>query len=222
MKSNLIKTSILSLFVVFAFSCKNEKTVETTDAQDVLEETVTSTSYTVNTETSKIEWEGSKPTGTHTGFIKLTSGKLNLDQNNAVESGEFVLDLTSITVTDLEDDYKTSLESHLKGTAEEGAADFFDITNFPNGNFAVTGVRVADGKSFLQGNLTLKETTKNIEFPVNVSLEGDKVILQSEKFVIDRTQWNINYGSKSIFKDLGDKFINDDVSLVVYLEANKS
>src|SRR5690606_11208237 len=105
--------------------------------------------------------------------------------------GEFVLDLTSITVTDLEGDYKTSLEGHLKGIAEEGVTDFFDITNFPNGSFAVTGVRVADGKSFLQGNLTLKETTKNIEFPVNLSLDGDKLILQSEKFTIDRTQWNI-------------------------------
>jgi len=216
-----MKISILSLFVVFAFSCKNNQTVETTDAQDVLEQTEASISYVVNTGASQIEWEGSKPTGTHTGFIKLAEGKLSLDQSNTIESGEFVLDLTSITVTDLEGDYKASLEGHLKGTAEKGVTDFFDITNFPNGSFAVTGVRVADGKSFLQGNLTLKETTKNIEFPVNLSLDGDKLILQSEKFTIDRTQWNINYGSKNIFKDLGDKFINDDVSLVIYLEANK-
>src|SRR5690606_10077356 len=153
MKSNLMKISILSLFVVFAFSCKNNQTLETTDAQDVLEQTEASISYVVNTGASQIEWEGSKPTGTHTGFIKLAEGKLSLDQSNTIESGEFVLDLTSITVTDLEGDYKASLEGHLKGTAEKGVTDFFDITNFPNGSFAVTGVRVADGKTFLQGNL---------------------------------------------------------------------
>ncbi|HLU51752.1 MAG TPA: YceI family protein, partial [Flavobacteriaceae bacterium] len=76
-------------------------------------------------------------------------------------------------------------------------------------------------KTYLQGNLTLKETTKNIEFPVNVSLEGDKLILQSEKFNIDRTQWGINYQSKSIFTNLGDKFINDEIGLQVSVEANK-
>lgn len=222
MKNNLTKAGLLFMSMVLLVSCKNENTVKGTEAQEVVVKAEESVSYVVNTETSKVDWEGSRPASSHTGFIKLSDGKINLDSENAVESGDFVLDLTSITVTDLEGEYKEKLESHLKGTATEGAEDFFNITRYPDGNFSVTGVRVADGKTYLQGNLTLKEITKNIEFPINISLDGDKLILQSEKFHIDRTQWGINYESKSIFTNLGDKFINDDVALQVYIEAVKS
>lgn len=221
MKINLLKLGLLSMTFVFLTSCKNENTVKGTDAQEVVEHSEEAVTYAINAETTRIEWEASKPTGTHTGYLKLTEGRMNLGADNMIESGDFILDLTSITVTDLEGQYKENLEAHLKGTAEEGAEDFFNTTKYPRGNFSVTGVRVADGKTYLQGNLTLKETTKNIEFPVNVSLEGDKLILQSEKFNIDRTQWGINYQSKSIFTNLGDKFINDEIGLQVSVEANK-
>ena len=46
--------------------------------------------------------------------------------------------------------------------------------------------------------------------------------IQSEAFIIDRTQWGVNYGSKSIFDDLGDKFINDDMELKILILAKKS
>jgi hypothetical protein len=38
---------------------------------------------------------------------------------------------------------------------------------------------------------------------------------------IDRTQWNVVYGSKNIFKNLGDKFINDMVDLKIKVSAAK-
>src|SRR5690554_4775727 len=221
MKNTLTKLGLLFMSVILLASCKNENAVKGTEAQEVVTQSDKSVIYVVNTETSKVDWEGSRPASSHTGFIELKEGRISLDSENAVESGDFVLDLTSITVTDLEGEYKEKLEAHLKGTATEGADDFFNITRYPNGNFSVTGVRVADGKTYLQGNLTLKEVTKNIEFPINISLDGDKLILQSEKFHIDRTQWGINYESKTIFTNLGDKFINDDVALQIYLEATK-
>jgi len=83
-------------------------------------------------------------------------------------------------------------------------------------------VKIENGKTWLQGNLTLKEVTKNIEFPVNVSFEEDKMLLQSESFTLNRTLWGINFGSKSVFDNLGDKFISDDMEITVSIEANKA
>ena len=47
------------------------------------------------------------------------------------------------------------------------------------------------------------------------------VKITSETFAIDRTKWDVNYGSKSVFDNLGDKFINDDIELTVTVVANK-
>ncbi len=74
----------------------------------------------------------------------------------------------------------------------------------------------------LQGNLTMKEETKNVEFPVSISLNGDTLELTSDSFVIDRTKWGVNYGSKSVFDSLEDKFINDEIELTINLKAYKA
>ena len=70
--------------------------------------------------------------------------------------------------------------------------------------------------------LTLKDVKNNETFPVSTSVEGDMFTLTSELFTIDRSKWNVNYGSKSFFDDLGDKFINDDIELKVTVKAKKS
>ena len=74
----------------------------------------------------------------------------------------------------------------------------------------------------VKGNLTIKDKTNAIEFPATVTMEGDKMMLKSETFEIDRTKWDVNYGSKSIFPNLGDKFINDAMKITVSLVANKA
>ena len=73
----------------------------------------------------------------------------------------------------------------------------------------------------MAGNLTLKETKKNIEFPVTYEVSGNTMTLKSEPFTIDRTDWDVNYGSKSVFDNLGDKFINDDIELEISIVANQ-
>ena len=74
----------------------------------------------------------------------------------------------------------------------------------------------------MQGNLTIRDQKKNIEFPVTYSVDGANMTLTSEPFTIDRTNWGVNYGSKSIFDNLGDKFISDDIQLTVKLQATKA
>ena len=46
--------------------------------------------------------------------------------------------------------------------------------------------------------------------------------LESEPFTIDRTKWDVNYGSKSVFDNLGDKWVSDDMEITVKLVANKA
>lgn len=135
----------------------------------------------------------------------------------------FVIDMNSIVVTDLvAGDGKEDLEAHLKGTGDKAGEDhFFNATKFPESKFEITGITSIEGKTTVNGNLTIKNITKPVSFPAKVTYEGDTMMLVSEAFMINRTQWNVNYASKSIFDDLKDKFVNDEIELVVKLNATK-
>ncbi len=222
MKSNVLKLTLLASIVTFAFACKNENKVEAGETEEILKTTAEVTTFNVDSENSKLDWAASKITATHTGFLKLSKGYLSIDEENSIAEGEFVIDMSTITVTDLEGTGKENLEAHLKGTVEGKEVDFFNINKYPTASFQVTGVETADGKTWLSGNLTIKEITKNIKFPINLSLEDNKVNLQSEEFTINRTDWEVNYGSKTIFQEIGDKVIYDDIKIVIQLEAIKS
>lgn len=222
-----MKKTVLNIFTIAAIGlatvgCKNEnKEAQTTDAQEVAGATMEAVAFQVDTTASVINWKGEKPTGTHTGTIKLSEGTFKAN-DSLIESGTFTIDMNSIEDTDLEGDDKLNLEKHLKGTVEGKEGDFFNVNKYPTGTFEVTGVSEMDGKKMLQGNLTLKDVTKNISFPVSIKMNGDTIEITSEKFDIDRTKWNVNYGSKSVFDGLGDNFIYDEIELMLDIKAKKS
>ncbi len=225
MKKNVFYLILATIVTATVVSCKNDKQNQTDalDPQEALTASETALVYLVDTNASTIEWGGRKPTKTHTGTIQITSGSFTTSLDNTIESGDFIINMKSITVTDLAPgDGKENLEGHLMGTVEGKEGDFFNTNKYPEGIFEVTGVKMEGGKTWLEGNLTLKDVTKNIKFPVNVSFEGDKMLLQSEPFTLDRTLWGINFGSKSVFDNLGDKFINDDMEITVLVEAIKA
>ncbi|UPQ78493.1 YceI family protein [Flavobacterium azooxidireducens] len=219
-----MKKTILSLVVLATLSltsCKNDK-VESTEAVDAAVATEEASTYTVDASKSTIEWVGSKPAGKHNGTIALSKGELALN-NGKVESGNFTIDMNSITVLDLTAaDGKEDLEGHLKGLGKEEDADhFFNTKKFPEGTFEITSVATVDAVTTVSGNLTLKGITKPVSFPATIAVDGDNVTLNSETFKIDRTQWNVNYASKSVFDDLKDKFVNDEIELKVSITATK-
>jgi len=222
-----MKKVIFNLFIVAGITlatvgCKNEnKEANTEDAQEVAVAGTEAFEFMVDTTASVIEWKGEKPTGTHTGTIKLSKGTFKAN-DSIVQSGTFVVDMKTLEVTDLDGDDKLKLESHLMGTVEGKEGDFFNVEKYPNTTFKVTGISQKDGKTMLQGNLTMKQETKNVEFPVSIILNGDTLELTSDSFVIDRTKWGVNFGSKSVFDSLGDKFINDEIELKINLKANKA
>lgn len=214
---------ILACFVASGLlACKGERENPTDPGvpETPKEATADASTYIADTENSLIHWKGRKPTGAHTGTVQLASGTLQVRERE-IAGGEFVIDMTSLTVTDLTGDSKERLENHLKGTAEGKEEDFFNVTSYPTASFVVTGVKTVDAQTWLQGNLTIKEITRNIEFPVNITFEDTTLRLYSEPFQIDRTQWDINFRSKSVFDDLGDSFIYDDIELEVKLIAEK-
>jgi len=221
------KTLPIALLLVFTFAitgCKNKaEEANTSQAEAAAVSESSSEKFTVNVAESAIEWKGFKPTGTHYGTISLDNGVFKTDDGK-LQSGTFLIDMNSISVSDLEaGDGKENLEAHLKGTVEGKENHFFDVTKFPSAAFEITSTEsLAAGKTRLSGNLTIKGQKHNISFPVTITNNDDQMTIESEPFTIDRTKWNVNYGSKSIFDDLGDKFINDDIELKISIKAKKA
>lgn len=217
-----MKTSFLKIFALVAIvafsSCKEKaEEAETSAAEEAAVAEATAVTYKAVTDKSTIEWKGFKPTGSHNGTIAIAKGAVSVNDGN-IESGKFVIDMASIAVTDIpvEDEGNASLKGHLT------SADFFDVATYPQATFEVTGLETVNGQAMLSGNLTLKDATNNISFPVSTSMEGNTMTLKSETFTIDRSKWNVKYGSKSFFDNLGDKFINDDIELTINLIAEKA
>lgn len=221
------KTLPIALLLVFTFvisGCKNKaEEANTSQAEAAAVSESSSEKFTVNVAESSIEWKGFKPTGTHYGTISLDNGVFKTDDGK-LQSGTFLIDMNSISVSDLEaGDGKENLEAHLKGTVEGKENHFFDVTKFPSAAFEITSTEsLAAGKTRLSGNLTIKGQKHNISFPVTITNTDDQMTIESDSFTIDRTKWNVNYGSKSIFDDLGDKFINDDIELKISIKAKKA
>ena len=158
---------------------------------------------------STINWKGYKPTGKHWGTVALKSGTLEL--NGEKVKGSFVADMASLK--DAEGNGR--LEGHLK------SADFFEVEVYPTATFEITGNNSNDGQLYLNGKMTIKGITKEIQVPVTISNDENTVTLKTETFQVNRAEFNIKYKSKTFFNDLKEKFINDDFDLQVTLVANK-
>jgi len=171
---------------------------------------------TADLDKSLVEWIGSKPTGTHNGELRLTEGSVELTEGKLV-GGSFVMDMGSIKVLDITDpDMNEQLRGHL------ASGDFFHIDSFPTATFVITGIeeKVAEGVTHrLTGNLTMKGITRSIAFDAHVKLEDGMFVASTPQFIINRAEWNVQYGSKSFFKNLKDNFINDDIGLKINLTA---
>jgi polyisoprenoid-binding protein YceI len=222
---NLGKFFAMAAFGFFAVSCNNTgEAIEANDAQEVSTPEETSATYVVSTEGDEINWVGFKTiTGDqHNGTIQVSEGKLDT-HNGEIVGGSFVVDMNSIFNEDLpaEGDYnKEKLVGHLK------SADFFDVENHPTATFTITGITaVENGENGvthnISGNLKMRGTEKNITFPAAVSMTDDMIMISAPEFTIDRTNWNVMYGSKNIESVAKDQAIDNNIKLVIDLKAAK-
>ncbi|APG65298.1 polyisoprenoid-binding protein [Tenacibaculum todarodis] len=200
-----MKKVILSLVVIASVltACKGEKKEEVAVKEEVKVVEVQELKNNLDLDASVLTWKGTKPTGAHDGIVSLKEGNLTVE-NGVLTSGEFVIDMNSITNLDMKgSDGAGKLEGHLKN------ADFFDVEKYPTSKFTITSVAKGENVLNVTGNLTVKDVTKSITIPATVSETDGVVTFKSEKFNINRADFNVKYGSKSFFDNLKDKFIND-------------
>jgi polyisoprenoid-binding protein YceI len=161
----------------------------------------------VDTDNSSLEWLGKKVTGEHSGTIQLKEGHLMM-KGEKLTGGEILIDMNSIVNTDIEDaEYKAKLEGHLKSD------DFFGVEKFPTAKLVIKkSSAFKNNKATVKGELTIKETTLPVEFEVEKMDGKMKAVV-----IVDRSKYDIRYGSGSFFDGLGDKMIYDDFTLMVEL-----
>ncbi|WP_108821716.1 YceI family protein [Dysgonomonas sp. Marseille-P4361] len=172
----------------------------------------------VDTQASSIYWKGSKVGGEHDGTISLKSGSLAVNGEEVV-SGSFVVDMNSIVNNDLtQKEMNEMLVNHLK------SEDFFDVAKYPESSFAVTKIVPAEVATdsvthMVSGNFKMKDAEKNITFGAKITKEGNVYKAVTVPFTIDRTQWGVQYGSKSIFSDLKENIVSDFIELQITIVA---
>ncbi|WP_298537137.1 YceI family protein [uncultured Algibacter sp.] len=161
----------------------------------------------VKTDKSKVVWKGYKVTGSHEGTIAIKSGNLIFD-NDKLTGGEFVIDMTTINATDLDGEYKGKLDGHLKSD------DFFGVEKHPTATLVFTKVKASGKNAYhVTGDMIIKGKTNPVAF--TISVYGSKA---TASLKIDRTKYDVRYGSTSFFDDLKDKAIYDEFDLVADLE----
>ncbi|MCF6402283.1 YceI family protein [Chitinophaga filiformis] len=217
---------ILSIvLIIFVAACEQAPKADKatiTEAHPVKESE--GSPYQVDTVDSEIQWIGTKPTGKHVGLFKIQEGKL-LVKDTAITGGNIIIKMNSLENIDLsktDTTLKRKLENELKGPL------FFDVTKFPVATFEITSVSdfapsvgnevlMKNANYTIQGNLTIKNITKNISFPAIIKFEKG-VITAMANFNIDRTLWGMTYRAD---KSMQDKLINSAVNIEFRLKAKR-
>jgi len=130
--------------------------------------------------------------------------------------GNFTIGMSTLSNTDLEGEQKGKLEGHLKSD------DFFGVATYPTATLTTTKVEPkADNTYQVTGVMTIKNKTNQVQFPATVTTEGNQVKANAS-ITVDRSGYDVRYGSDSFFDNLGDKVIYDDFYLEVLLVAANS
>ena len=162
--------------------------------------------YVITPQTSKIEFVGSKVTGSHNGSFGDFSGQIDYAGTPEQSRVNITMKTESLT-TDTPD-----LTKHLK------TADFFDVAKFPEASFVSTSIKPGGDKGAshtVTGNLTLHGVTKAVTFPATINVTTDVASVDST-FSINRKDFGINYAGQA------DNLIRDDVVMKLTIRANKS
>ena len=115
------------------------------------------------------------------------------------------MDMSSLACTDLSGEYKNKLEGHLK------SEDFFNTAKYPTSNLTFKKVNPIGKNAYnIEAEITIKGKKQMVSF--NASVYGNKA---SAVLKVDRTKFDIKYGSGSFFDGLGDNLIYDEFDLIL-------
>ncbi len=173
-----------------------------------------STTYVVDPAGSSIEWYGSKPIGvSESGTVQIAEGQLSFD-GSSFASGTVVIDMTTIAPTSQTGNMLDMLTGHLKSD------EFFGVETYPTATLVITSAEPTEVENqyAVVADLTIKETTDEIAFVTDVTVDGETLDATAD-IVVDRSIYDVRYGSGAFFSDLGDDLISDEMEMTVRLVA---
>ncbi len=181
--------------------------------------TVSPGTYQVNTTESSFNWAAKKPLiegYVNSGSVGVSKGSITVGADSA--SGDFTIDMNTLKVgLTTKAGMEGALEKHLK------SADFFEVSKYPTASVTIKGVtsRADSATTFtydVRAALTMKGVTNDVSFPAQI-YQKDGALHAHASFEIDRTKWNIRFGSGSFFQDLGNNLIADQVAISLKIVA---
>lgn len=174
--------------------------------------------YNVDVASSSVNWNARKAVGAeHVGGVEIKEGSIYVDEQEMV-GGKVVIDMNTISDDDLEGAMNQQLITHLKSD------DFFAVETYPEAVLEIKQANLVseEGETRVYNvvaDLTIKGITNEIEFEASVS--GDESAFVAEaSFSIDRSKWDVRWGSGSFFDDLGDNLVEDEIDFDVVLTAS--
>lgn len=212
---------IAAIYAAVILASCGGNAVKTEDAQAAAQSSDSARVFALDSASSKVEWLAKKVTGQHNGTLAIKSGELKTEAGK-ITSGRFTLNMAAIKVVDI-----TDAETNAKLAGHLNSEDFFSTSKFPEGTFELVSTEpianaAAGSPNYtIKGNLTLKGISKAISFPSTITINGETLNAQAD-FDIDRTEWDIRYGSGKFFKDIGDKAINDNFNIKLNIVAKAS
>ena len=208
MRLGIAMTILMGLMVVTACNdpAADQPRATTGAATQVSPQTVAGQKYQITPQNSKIEFIGSKVTGSHNGGFQKFSGQIDYAGAPEKSRVSITIDTDSITTDD------ANLTKHLK------TADFFDVAKHPQATFVSTEIKPggANGATHtITGNLTMHGVTKSVTFPATINVTPDVATVDSN-FSVNRKDFGISYAGAP------DNLIRDDVVLKLTVRAAKA
>ncbi|MBC6988484.1 MULTISPECIES: YceI family protein [Hymenobacter] len=170
------------------------------------------TVYKLQPQLSTLGWDAKAVTHGHNGTLQFSDGQLVVKGNQLI-GGTATVDMKTLKATDI-----TDAENNGKFMGHMNSDDFFSIAKYPTATFKITSVTPIKGaaananNATITGDLTIKGKTNPVTFPAKVGVKNG-VAAASGTATIDRTKYDIKYGSKSFFEGIGDKAIYDEFTL---------
>jgi polyisoprenoid-binding protein YceI len=149
----------------------------------------------------------------HFGNLKLREGEIEV-RDARIARGKFTIDMDSIEDVDIEDStMRKMLIAHLKSD------DFFDVKRYPIAEFELSkttpieGAKPGNPNAEVGGTLTLKGVRDDIGFRAIIAPTSNGLLAVDAHLDIDRTRWNVRYGSGKLYEKLGRHLVNDEISV---------
>jgi polyisoprenoid-binding protein YceI/rhodanese-related sulfurtransferase len=174
--------------------------------------------YAVDPGRSLVGWVGRNPGGSHDGTLRFRGGGITV-QDGAIVRADFDIDMTSIEVADLAGDMADLLRRHLE------SEDFFAVGAHPVARLAVTRMVPIAGATpgapnfEVEADLTARGVRNPVAFPATVSVRSGGELTLEAHFDIDRTRWNVNYGSGKLYARLGMHLVHDHITVQTRIVA---